>query len=514
MIASKVRQSGRKNLIKLPVAPPKARGARRFSTTQSGDGIMNFAAVQGLLSRMESMPISKPHYKLALIGGLGLLFDGMDGALVSYILPVITPLWHLQGAQTGLIGSSLLIGILVGSLTAGVVGDRIGRRKIMMYALALYAVATLAAAASQNWEMFFAFRVIAGIGIGAEAAIIPTFVSEFIPAAKRGLFVGSVAGFFSLGYVSAALLGTFVVAGSPEGWRIGQVITAVPILLLLWWRRILPESPRWLISRGRYQEAEDTVEALERGLLLPPSKLSASSGGSPLETAASEESGQRFPLFQFAELFKNGNGRRTAVLWLLWTSVTFSFYGFFVWIPSLLVSNGMTMTKSFTYTLIITVAQIPGYYSAAYFNERLSRKITIATYLAGGATSAYLLSTAQDSTQILIFGCFLSFFMNGCYAALYAYTPEVYATSLRATGMGTASAVGRIGGIAAPIIIGASYAELGFGGVFTLVMSALVVAAIGVLVFGVNTKGRTLEEISEEPLSDVARDEVTRPVSK
>ncbi|MBT2597667.1 MFS transporter [Arthrobacter sp. ISL-72] len=475
---------------------------------------MNSAAAQGLLSRMESMPISKPHYKLALIGGLGLLFDGMDGALVSYILPVITPLWHLQGAQTGLIGSSLLIGILVGSLTAGVVGDRIGRRKVMMYALALYAVATLAAAASQNWEMFFAFRVIAGIGIGAEAAIIPTFISEFIPAAKRGLFVGSVAGFFSLGYVSAALLGTFVVAGSPEGWRIGQVITAVPVLMLLWWRRILPESPRWLISRGRYQEAEATVDALERGVLLTHTMKQAPATSHSATTAA-DESIQRPPLFHFPELFKNGNGRRTAVLWLLWMSVTFSFYGFFVWIPSLLVANGMTMTKSFTYTLIITIAQIPGYYSAAYLNERLSRKITIASYLAGGATSAYLLSTAQDSAQILIFGCFLSFFMNGCYAALYAYTPEVYATKLRATGMGTASAVGRIGGIAAPIIIGASYTQLGFGGVFTLVMSALLIAAFAVLVFGVNTRGRTLEEISEATVIEPRHDQAhAQPVNK
>lgn len=464
---------------------------------------MNRTAVQGLFSRMEQMPVSKPHYKLALIGGLGLLFDGMDGALVSYILPVITPLWQLQGAQTGLIGSSLLIGILVGSLTAGVVGDRIGRRKVMMYALALYALATLAAAASQNWEMFFAFRVIAGIGIGAEAAIIPTFISEFIPAAKRGLFVGSVAGFFSLGYVSAALLGTFVVAGSPEGWRIGQVVTALPILLLLWWRRTLPESPRWLISQGRHREAEDTIAALENGKLLPPASTSrtGSAATAPSETGTAK----RIPLFQFAELFKHGNGRRTAVLWLLWISVTFSFYGFFVWIPSLLVNNGMTMTRSFTYTLIITIAQIPGYYSAAYLNERLSRKLTIASYLAGGAVSAFLLSTADNNAQVLIFGCMLSFFMNGCYAGLYAYTPEVYPTRLRATGMGTASAVGRIGGIAAPIIIGTSYAQLGFGGVFTMIMSVLLLAAVSVLTFGVNTTGRTLEDISEEPADAPAR---------
>src|SRR4029453_9829951 len=102
---------------------------------------MHRTTAKSVFSRMDNMPITKPHYKLALIGGLGLLFDGMDGSLVSYILPVITPLWKLQGAQTGLIGSSLLIGIMIGALVAGVAGDRIGRRKVMMYSLALYGLA-------------------------------------------------------------------------------------------------------------------------------------------------------------------------------------------------------------------------------------------------------------------------------------------------------------------------------------------------------------------------------------
>ncbi|MCA4133887.1 MFS transporter [Arthrobacter sp. M4] len=460
---------------------------------------MHRTTEQSVISRMENMPISKPHYKLALIGGLGLLFDGMDGSLVSYILPVITPLWKLQGAQTGLIGSSLLIGIMIGALVAGVAGDRIGRRKVMMYSLALYALATVAAATSQNWEMFFVCRVIAGIGIGAEAAIIPTFIAEFIPASKRGLFVGSVAGFFSLGYVSAALLGTFVVAGHPEGWRFGQLVTAMPILLLLWWRRTLPESPRWLMSRGQLQDAEDVVTSLEQGQLKPVSGrriVGAGEVGAGEQTATARQ--EKPKLFQFVQLFKEGHARTTAVLWLLWISVTFAFYGFFVWIPSLLVANGMTMTKSFTYTLIITIAQIPGYYSAAYLNERVGRKFTISFYLAGGAASAFLLSNAQDNTQVLIFGCMLSFFMNGCYAGLYAYTPELYGTKLRATGMGTASAVGRIGGISAPIIIGASYTQLGFGGVFAMVTSVLLAAALGVLIFGISTKGRTLEDINKD----------------
>lgn len=440
------------------------------------------------------MRIGKPHIQLAFIGGLGLLFDGMDGSLVSYIMPIIKPLWHLDGVQSGLIGSSLLIGIFVGSIGAGVLGDRIGRRRVMMYALAVYAAATILAAFSPNWEIFFILRVIAGIGIGAESAIIPTFIAEFIPKYRRGFFVGAVAGFFALGYVSAALIGTTVVAGLPEGWRIGQLITAMPIVMLLWWRRVLPESPRWLLTRGRQAEAEEVVSGLEDGRL-----VRAWSGPRAIAGTAAPKAP---PLFQHADLWRHGNARRTAVIWLLWLAVTFSFYGFFVWIPSLLVAKGMTITGSFTYSLIITVAQIPGYYSAAFLNERLSRRVTIAIYLVGGAGAAFLLSQASSEGAILACGSLLSFFMNGCYAGLYAYTPEVYGTKLRATGMGSASAFGRIGGITAPILIGAAFPVLGFGGVFTMIMAVLGSAALVVLVFGISTSGRSLEEIDGESVDE------------
>ncbi|WP_138418320.1 MFS transporter [Sinomonas gamaensis] len=445
-----------------------------------------------LLTRMDDLPVLRPHIKLALIGGLGLMFDGMDGSLVSYILPIIRPLWHLDGAQTGLIGSSLLIGILIGSIAAGVIGDRVGRRRVMMYALALYAVASAVAAASQGWEFFFTMRVIAGIGIGAESAIIPTFIAEFIPKRRRGFFVGAVAGFFAFGYICAALLGTTLVAGLHDGWRLSQLVTALPIAMLLWWRRSLPESPRWLLTRGRSEEAQQIVDGLERGQLVRVAPMPASAVG-PFQPAGGRA---KPPLFRHLDLWRHGTARRTAVLWLLWTAVTFSFYGFFTWIPSLLVARGMTIASSFTLSLIMTVAQIPGYYSASYLNERFSRRVTIAVYLLGGAGSAFLLSQASTEGWVVVSGSLLSFFMNGCYAGLYAYTPEVYSTELRATGMGTASAVGRIGGIVAPILIGATFSVLGFGGVFTMLMAVLGVAALVVLALGVPTRGRALEEIA------------------
>jgi MFS transporter, putative metabolite:H+ symporter len=451
-----------------------------------------------ILQRLERLPLTRVQIGLLFAGGLGYTFDAMDGAVIAFILPAVTALWGLSSGQTGLLGSSLLIGYLFGAFLAGTLGDLIGRKRIMMYALAIYCTATLIAAASPSWEFLFVMRVLAGFGTGAESAIIAPFLAEFIPSKVRGVLVGSLAGFFSFGYVGAALLGRFIVPTSDNGWRIVQVITALPILLLLWWRRSIPESPRWLIERGRADEAEQVVASLEQrvarhvsGPLPPPDSV-------PLP-AVPARTGGSFGR-NLAALWGRTMARTTAMVWILWFAITFAYYGFFTWIPSLLVRLGFNITQSFDYSLIIYVAQIPGYYSAAFISEKIDRKWTITTYLVGGAISALLLANARDGTLITATGALLSFFMNGTYAGLYSYTPEVYPTAFRATGMGVASAVGRIGGIAAPLIIGFTFGAIGFGGVFTLTTAVLAAAALAVVVVGVSTAGKTLEQITAEEL--------------
>jgi putative MFS transporter len=191
------------------------------------------------------------------------------------------------------------------------------------------------------------------------------------------------------------------------------------------------------------------------------------------------------------------------MLWTLWISITFSFYGFFTWIPSLLVRQGLTITRSFGYSIIIYLAQIPGYYSAAFLSEKLDRKWTIILYMAGGGVSAFFMSTAESETAITICGFWLSFFMNGTYAGIYAYTPEVYPTAFRTTGMGVASSFGRIGGIAAPLIIGYAYGAIGFAGVFVMTTAVLLAGALAVALLGISTTGKTLEQITAEEVGVV-----------
>jgi len=395
--------------------------------------------------------------------------------------------------QTGMIGSSMIFGYLFGAFAAGALGDLIGRRKVMMYALFVYTVATLFAACSMNWSFMFWCRVVAGFGAGAESAIIAPFLSEFIQSKYRGRFIGSLSGFFSFGFVFAALLGYFIVPATAQGWRITQVITALPIVMLLWWRRALPESPRWLMQRGRSAEAELVVDDMEsffvkRGQVLAPYQ------DVNIPALGIRKAGNLFQ--NLAALWTGGMARTTSMLWILWASITFSYYGFFMWIPTLLVKMGMTITKSFGYSIIIYLAQIPGYYSAAFLSEKLDRKWTIVLYLVLGGVSAYFLANARSDAGITLCGFCLSFFMNGTYAAIYSYTPELYPTSIRTTGTGVASSFGRIGGLLAPIFIGYTFARIGFIGVFTMTTCVLAFGALAVAILGISTTGKNLEQIA------------------
>jgi putative MFS transporter len=455
-----------------------------------------------LTARLDRLALSRPHYKLLLIGGLGYSFDGMDGAVVAFLLPRIQELWGLSNASLGLVGSAAPFGFFFGAILSGWLGDRYGRKKVMLWALAFYCLMSVVAAMAPNFEIFLIARIFAGLGAGAESVIIAPFLSEFIPPKRRGWFIGTLAGFFSFGFVGAALIGRFIVPMGEDGWRWAQVVTAIPILLLLWWRRSLPESPRFLISRGRMAEATEVVERFEQSVVAATGKQLTPLTPGTEEIIKHEQKINIWNALKF--MWSRAMRRRTAVIWLIWFVITFSYYGFFSWIPTLLVGRGITVTKSFEYSIIIYLAQIPGYFSAAWLNDRIDRKNTIALYLAGSALSAFWLSQSNDSGMILVAAATLSFFLNGTYAGVYAYTPELFPTWMRATGVGLASAVGRIGSILAPSIIGIFSVALGFGGVFVMTTVVLTVGVLGVVIFGASTAGKSLEDINARAEHDPA----------
>jgi putative MFS transporter len=454
-----------------------------------------------IVRRLERLPMTRAQLKLLFMAGLGLTFEAEDLAIIAFIMPQVAKQFHMTSAQTGLLGSAAFIGYLVGAFLAGTMGDLIGRKKVMLYALGIFCVFTLFAAGSNSWQFLFWCRLIAGLGFGAEAAIVCPFFSEFVPGKSRGKYIGSLAGFFSFGFVIAALLGYNIVPASPQGWRTVLVLSALPVVLLLWWRRGILESPRWLIQQGRVKEAEEIVSTLETRVARWVPELP-----SPESVPMPVLSIHKPKFFQnLGDLFARENSRTTTMLWILFFAISFSYYGLTTWIPAMLVREGMTVTKSFGYSLVIYSAIPVGYYGGALVCDWLDRKWTIALCMLGGGLAGMPMIFVRKEGLILFFAFLMYVFMSGVYPAMYAYSSEVYPTNIRATGLGVASAFGRIGAIGAPILIGFTYAKIGFGGVFAVAMAVLLVGAAGTAILGISTTGKTLEQITADQISRVRR---------
>jgi len=457
-----------------------------------------------IAARLERLPFSGFHRRLLLMGGLGYTFDAMDSAVIAFVLPVVIPQWSLTSVDAGVLASATYIGYFFGAFAAGTLGDLIGRRRIMMWALAIYCLTSFVSAFMSSYTPFFWLRVFAGVGTGAESVIVAPFLSEFVPKNYRGRFIGGLAGFFSFGFFGAAVLGYALVPAAVWGWRLAIVITALPIVMLLWWRRALPESPRWLESRGRISAAESVMSRIEKEIILTdqqplPQPEPAPTFSTVTDRAYSHSKEHVASAWSnLATLVTPPLTRISLMTWALWLSITFSYYSFFTWIPTLLVQSGMTITRSFAYSISIYAAMIPGYYSAAYFNDRIGRRATIVSYLVLGGVAAIGLARATSNLQITLAGVCLSFFMNGVYAGVYAYTSEIFPTRIRTTGVGLASAIGRLGAISAPILFGAIFPRFGFAGVFGLTTVVLLAGALVVVIFGVRTDGRSLEAIAHD----------------
>ncbi|WP_294943518.1 MFS transporter [uncultured Microbacterium sp.] len=419
--------------------------------------------------RLDALPFTRRHLRVLTGSGLGWALDAMDVGLVSFVLTALIAQWSLTGEQASWIASAGFVGMAVGASLGGLLADRFGRRSVFAVTLLVYGLATGASALAGGLAALIALRVIVGLGLGAELPVASTYVSEVAPARMRGRLIVILEAFWALGWTAAALIGFFVIPASADGWRWAFALGAIPAIYALIVRWSLPESPRWLARRGRHREADAVTRTFESS----PALQGTPRRHAPVGTAAGAQLADR----GLRALWSGEFRVRTGALWIVWFCVNFSYYGAFIWMPTILFAQGYGLVKSFGFTLIITLAQLPGYAVAAWLIEAWGRRVTLSVFLAGSAVAALFFGTASTEGVIIAAGMALSFFNLGAWGALYAVTPENYPTSLRATGAGWAAGVGRIASIVAPLSVPPLLATGGAALLFIVFAAFFVLAA-------------------------------------
>ncbi|CAA7600824.1 Major facilitator superfamily transporter [Acididesulfobacillus acetoxydans] len=444
--------------------------------------------LMNISQRLDRLPVTRTLWKVLFLTGIGWLFDAMDQGMVAGVMAGIGKEWQLLPSQLGLIGSIGAVGLAIGAALAGMSADKWGRRVIIMFTLILYGVASGLTGIATSFGMLLVFRFVTGLGLGGELPAASTLVSEFSPSGARGRMVVLLESFWAWGWILASLISFLLIP--IYGWRIAFFLGAVPALYTAYLRRGVPESPRFLEQTGKPAEANSIV-----------SKMEQEAGLEPYQNTTKDSSSVTPGKATLMELWSKPLWRRTLVLWILWLGINFGYYGFVLWLPTLMIGKGFVLMKSLEFTLIMTLAQLPGYYSAAYLIEKIGRKAVLVIYLAGTAVAAYMLGQSTSISSILLYGCLLYFFSLGAWGGVYAYTPEMYPTRARGSGAGWAAAVGRIGAIAAPYVVGVMYQSYGkvkgYSYVLGMLTIAFAVVALAVGVLGIETKGRTLDEINE-----------------
>ena len=444
-------------------------------------------SADNVVARIERLPTSWWHVKTRIIVGVATFFDAFDALAIATVLPVLVPLWKLTPPQIGLLISAGFLGQLIGALLFGWIAERFGRMPAMIWSIALFAVMSLVCAFAWDYNSLLVFRLIQGIGLGGEVPVAAVYISELTRAQHRGRFVLLYELVFPIGLTAASLLGLWIVPHL--GWQWMFYIGALPAILALVLRTLLPESPRWLAGRGRTAEAEQALSLIERetekslGQPLPPPKPGTATRG------------QRASL---ADLFGELYLRRTLVVWVIWFSAYFVNYGLAIWLPTIYRTVfKLPLDVSLRYGLITQAVGLLGTLICALTIDYVGRRLWFAVAFACTAASLALLSLTDQPTaeQVLTHMTIAYFFVSTINIGVYLYTPELYPTRARALGVGTATAWLRFASMIGPTAVGYMIA----GGISSVFLWFSVVAAIAAVItaaFAVETKGRVLEEVS------------------
>ncbi|SDM10905.1 MFS transporter, putative metabolite:H+ symporter [Dendrosporobacter quercicolus] len=439
-----------------------------------------------MMARLDTLPLSRFHYKMLVVNGFAWAFDAFDVGLVTFVVTALVSSWQLSAEQVGILLSSGMAGMIIGAFLSGPLADRFGRKAVFQWTMLIFSLFSLLCAVAWNFWSLVVFRFFVGLGLGGETPVVTALLGEFVPAGDRGKVQGLLNCFWAIGWLAAAAVAFFLIPA--VGWRWAFVAGALPALYVWMIRLHVPESPRWLILRGRLEEARTIVAGIEqivgRTAKIPP--VSAADIAKVIEPKASS----------FADLFAGIYLKRTIMLWLLWFLAMFGYYGLFSWMPTLLVKAGHSMVKSFEYVFFLQCAYLPNQIISAYLMDKFGRKwpLVINLLFAGVATVIFGLALGSNLSmgQVLLLGLLTSFFVSGIWGITYTYTPELYPTGIRVTGTSWAATCSRFGSMLAPLIVGYSLDSLGVGGVYGIIAIAFIAAGMVVWGLGVETRGKQL----------------------
>lgn len=377
-------------------------------------------------------------YKLLGIVGTAWLFDAMDVAMLSFIMTYLKTEWHLTPGVLGIVSAATSVGMVFGALICGYLADRFGRKRVLMYTLIIFSLGDVLLSISPNVQMFIVIRFLTGVGLGGELPVAATLIADHYKGTQQSRMLVLADSFWAIGWIVASLLAFWIMP--LIGWRWTVLITGATVIYVLMLRRHLPED----------------------GPAKPMKKIS------------------------YRVLWQPEYRGKTALLSSLWFIVMLTYYGMFLWLPSVLLMRGFPIVTSFSYTLLISLAQLPGYYLAAYLMGKMHRKTVLTMYLIGTVASAIAFSAASSNLAILVSGAWLSFFDLGAWGTLIAFTPSQFPKAIRGTGMGMAQSIGRVGATIGPYMVGLML-QFNFG-VSTIwsVFIAILLVGIALLVFGVH----------------------------
>jgi len=458
----------------------------------AGRGRRNQAAAPAvdatqLLASLDNSAFTRRHGLIYSIVIAGHLCDGFDVSLTGYILPSVVLTFGLTSSQAGLFGSSVSIGMLLGSLAIGFVADHAGRRVAFLIGIGIYSVLSILLSLAWSFDSLVWLRVIQGVGLGAEAPLVFTYLSEFMPARYRGRLVSTSV--FGWTFASAIAAVVALLLMPVFGWRVMFLVGGISgllVMILVFFG--LPQSVRYLLTRGRLAEAAAIARWLSSR---PPESMSVDA-----ESARSIEStrARRSTM----DIFRGRYRRYTISIWAMQFVSGCAFFGIGSWLPSIFIAMGIKLTNSFIYVLVIATAGAFGNVVSGLLLDKFGRRNTLTSFFLVSAVLMFVWSTVTSTVALLCIGALAYFFSTGAGGgALYTYTSELYPTHARGVGTAWAASWQRIGGIVAPTVLGVVLGKATSGvGFFALIGSGLFIGAVIAWFFCFESRGRTLEEIS------------------